>query len=207
MPAGGGPTVLSFASDNYVVDKHFQGVRLLVANAHRTLEEAHLRIFVMLSVIAAVTAVEVFVNVFFRRLVEDTSFFKGAKEAADAKQLVLADLQNGEGIDHKLRHWPPKVLGKPLKWQKGVAHQFNALREMRNDLVHFRAFHESHPLLDVMAAPVVDPSPFNDLELVNADEALALAEAMIREIQRLRGTPEEELDHALHYWSGRPPQG
>jgi hypothetical protein len=52
---------------------------------------------------------------------------------------------------------------------------------------------------------LADTSVVDTLTLAAAVNALDVAEGMVRELCRLRGTPEHRLPHALHLWTGRVP--
>jgi hypothetical protein len=144
-----------------------------------------------------VTVVETFLNALFRVVVSESQFEKHA-------QLVLADLKKRRSLDYKLRTWPNKVLGKSLNFEAPGPKAFLALKERRNDLVHFTSSHETVIVPGVQIRGLADTSAFDDLALIHATRALEAAEEMVRELFRLRGIREVQLPLALHAWTGKP---
>jgi hypothetical protein len=158
---------------------------------------------IVLSFVLAIAAVEVFVNLFFRLLVTEAHF-------QQFNQLVLDDLDTSQpsgpkGLDHKLRHWPPKVLGKSLIWQKGVAKTFDEVRERRNALMHFTSSHQSIAFSNVTIQGLADTTTYDSLDVADAIKALEVSEGMVAELLRLRGISEAEIPRALHQRTGKVP--
>ncbi len=105
---------------------YFDSLRRTVERASAATDQTHQKDEIVLSLFLAVTAVEVFVNIYFRIVVTVQNF-------QQHEQLVIDDLDVSQpsgpkGIDYKLRHWPPKILGKSIAWQTGVAKEFDETR-------------------------------------------------------------------------------
>jgi len=151
----------------------------------------------------AVAAVEVFVNVYFRILVN-----KPGKEKE--RKMLLQDLDTNRSrgpmsLHTKLCTWPPKILGKSLQWQKDPAAAFNNLRIKRNELMHFVSSYEAHNVGNIRLEGLADTSVFDNLQPSEARDAVRTAEEMLEYVFRLAVMPEGEIPGALHLWTGKPP--
>lgn len=191
---------MNLSSPNRIVWTYFRSLRRLVERIDHIGDLTEQKDEVVLSLVMAVAAVEVFVNLFFRVLVTEPSF-------QQHKQLVLDDLdasrpEGPKGVDYKLRHWPPKVLGKSLAWQKGVAKSFDDLRERRNALMHFTSSNQSIALPGMKIQGLADTTVYDSLEISDAAKALEIAEGMVKELFRLRRIPKVQIPFALHQWTG-----
>lgn len=194
---------MNLSSPNRIVWTYFGFLRRLVQRIGNIGDTTQQKDEIVISLVIAVAAVEVFVNLFFRVLVTEPSF-------QQHKQLVLDDLDTSQpggpkGVDYKLRHWPHKVLGKSLAWQTGVAKDFNDLRERRNALMHFTSSHQSIAFSNVTIQGLADTTVYDSLHVADATKALEVAEGMVAELFRLRGTSEAEIPRALHLWTGKVP--
>lgn len=194
---------MNLSSPNRPVWTYFDSLRRVVHRTTRIQDPTEQKDEIVLSFVLAIAAVEVFVNLFFRVLVTEPSF-------QQHKQLVLDDLDTSQpggskGLDHKLCHWPPKVLGKSLAWQTGVAKAFDDIRERRNALMHFTSSHQSIALSNMTIQGLADTTVYDSLEVADAEKALEVAEGMVAELFHLRGIPETQIPGALHQWTGKGP--
>ena len=151
-----------------------------------------------LGVILAVTGVEIFLNVYFRVLIDEEPF----KHAAAC---ILDDLENQVSLEKKVKKWPSTVFGKKLDLGAGVGQSFTNLKTLRNKLVHFSSSHENIELLGFKIQGMADTSIYASLNAQSAISALEVAEQFICEIFGLRGINEQERPHALHAWTGKVP--
>ena len=147
-------------------------------------------------VILAVTAVDVFLNTYFRVI---------ASEDSAAAEIIVADLQARKSLEHKLRTWPAKVLGGQIDKSCGPGREFDELRRLRNRLVHFTSAHETVEVDDIRIKGLADTSDYDSLDVDSAVGAVETAEAVVREIFRLKGHTAKEIPHVLHSWIGREP--
>ncbi len=178
--------------------QYFEALRRLVGGLDHARDETVLKQDAVLCIMLAVTVVEAFLNTFFRVIVGEPDF-------AQHKPRVLADLDRRRSLDHKLRNWPGDILGEPLDFTAPVPKAFLTLKERRNALMHFTSSHETVRLPGIEIQGLADTSVLDTLALRDAVNALQVAEDMVCELIRLRGTPEDKLPHALHLWTGRVP--
>lgn len=182
---------------------YFACARRLAARVQQ-IEDAHSqREEIVACLSMAVAAVEVFVNAYFRILVS-----RPGKD--EEREMVLRDLDPSQprgalGLRAKLCHWPPKILGKSLKWQKDPAAAFDKLREKRNTLMHFVSSYQSLSTSNIRIEGLTNTALFDNLQASEATAAVRIAEQMLEEIFRLDGITEEQIPHALHQWTGKPP--
>jgi len=163
------------------------------------LGEAETRQDAAVAVILAVQCVEVFFNIFFRVLVSETSY-------SHAEHRICADLKNPRfGLDRKLKEWPAAVFGKGLELGSGTGQRFIALKNTRHRLMHFTSSHQTNSIPGVEIHGLADISVYSELSLQSAFDALRTAEDFLCEVFMLRGIAKDNLPHAMHSWTGRPP--
>jgi hypothetical protein len=186
-----------------MVHVYFDSLRRTVERACAATDRTHQKDEIVVSLFLAVTALEVFVNIYFRLIVTRSNF-------QQHEQLVIDDLDVSQpsgpkGIDYKLRHWPPKILGKTIAWQTGVAKEFDEMRQRRNALMHFASSHDTLQLQgSVTIHGLADTSVYESLVVTDAVKALDLAVGMVRELIRLRGVAQDQIPKDLFFWTGTP---
>ena len=195
---------MTLSSPNRIVWTFFRSLRGIVAEVPKRCDETEQRDWIVLAVVLSVTAVEAFLNMYFRILVQDHRY-------QDHRSMILADLNpldgaKPKGLEYKLNHWPPKVLGKSFAFQSGIACDFNRLRERRNALMHFTTTYESVHLPGIRINGLADTACYDTLTIKDAKNALRLAEGMLEETFRLSGVAEDHIPHRLHSWTGKPPR-
>ena len=190
----------ALASPTYMVWELFQALRRhCVRMRQGQLGESEMRQDAAIAVILAVQCVEVFLNVFFRVLVSEATF-------SHAEERICADLKNtGFGLDQKLKEWPLAVFGQRLELGSGVGQRFQVLKNTRHRLMHFTSTHETLAIPGVEIHGLARTSVYAGLSLQTAFDALHTAEDLLCEVFTLRGIPPENLIHAMHLWTGRPP--
>jgi hypothetical protein len=158
---------------------------------------------IVLSLFLAVAAVEIFVNIYLRVLVSQPDF-------QQHEQMVFDDLNvNGQtgpkGLDYKLRHWPPKILGKSLVWQGGSAREFDEIRDIRNVLMHFTSSHDTATFPNMIIEGMANTTIYDGLTSQDALKALHAAEGVVAEILLRSGWTREQIPQGLQAWTGKPP--
>jgi hypothetical protein len=131
-----------------------------------------------LTIIMAVTAVEVFFNLWFRVLVEENNVAKD-------RQSLIDDLSNRRTINHKLKKWPERYLGNILDLTTGPGKAFSDIKELRNSIVHFTTEHETIHLGKLKLQGFADTTKYDDLTAAQAKIAVKSAEELVQEIFRL----------------------
>ena len=196
------PKDRTLSSPNRMVWELFQALRRLctrVTEAHASQDESALRQDAAICVILAVQCVEVFFNVYFQVLINESTYAHAAKK-------ISADLAKKQfGLDGKIKDWPCHVFGKKLALDKGAGQKFVALKNLRHSLIHFKSSHETFSIPGVAIHGLADTSAYESLCAKSAIDALQTAEAFLCEVFTLRGITPENLPHALHSWTGRPP--
>ncbi|HEY9032116.1 MAG TPA: hypothetical protein VIM93_12200 [Kangiella sp.] len=188
------------SSPNMIVCQYFQSLRRLcyTIEQHDEHNKEQIQQDAALGVILAVTGVEIFVNVYFRVLVDEETY----KHAAP---YILNDLKKQLPLEKKVKKWPSAVFGKKLNFGEGVGQLFTNLKILRNKLVHFSSSHETIDLPGHKIQGMADTSIYSSLDTHSAINALEVAEQFICEIFRLSGIGEKEFPHALHLWTGKVP--
>ena len=190
---------MAFSSPNRIIWHYFSALRRLVNGIEHTGDETAIRENVALCLMLAVTIVDAFLNVFFRVVISEPGFTANEKS-------ILKDIKDRRSIDYKLKNWPERVFRKAIDFKAPTPKAFLALKERRNQLMHFTSSHTNVNLPDgVELRGLADTSSFDTLTPTDASSALALAEEMLCELFLLRGIPERELPHALHSWTGKVP--
>lgn len=190
---------ISLSSPNTMVCNYFSALRRAV---YRVLEESdsdnEKRQECAVCIFLAVTAVETFLNVFFRVVVEEEPF-------TAHKSQLLADIRKQFSLARKLEKWPRDILGRSLSDIAGPGREFAALRDLRNKLMHFTSSHQTIEIPGATIHGLADTSSYDRLGNDDARRALRVAEDVLAEIFRLRGISVDQIPHALHLWTGRPP--
>ncbi|MDO8772583.1 MAG: hypothetical protein Q7K57_28555, partial [Burkholderiaceae bacterium] len=196
------PKDRTLSSPNRMVWELFQALRRLctrLTEAHASQDESALRHDAAICVILAVQCVEVFFNVYFQVLISESAY-------AHAAGKISADLAKKQfGLDGKIKDWPCHVFGRKLALDKGAGQKFVALKNLRHSLMHFKSSHETFSVTGVAIQGLADASAYESLCAKSAIDALQTAEAFLCEVFTLQGITPENLPHALHSWTGRPP--
>lgn len=192
----------TLASANHIVWQLFAALRRLCARvreAHDVQDTDAERQDAAICVILAVQSVEVFFNVYFRVLVSESAF-------AHARERVCRDLENRRfGLERKVNEWPSVVFGRKLDLDHGAGKRFCLLKDLRNELTHFKSSHETFSGSNFTIHGLADTSAYSSLTTDSADEALGTVQAFIYEVFKLRGSSPEKLPHHWHMWTGEPP--
>ncbi|UYG01264.1 hypothetical protein [Halomonas sp. GD1P12] len=196
------PTDRILSSPSYMVWELFQALRRLcvrVAESSDVEDDSTARQDAALCVILAVQCVEVFFNVYFRILITEPAY-------AHAVEKISADLTSTRcGLDRKIKEWPLIVFGQKLNLGEGAGQQFITLKNIRHELMHFTSTHETFSIPGIAIHGMADTSVYHSLSTKTAIEALNTAEEFLCEVFILRGISTENLSHALHSWTGKPP--
>jgi hypothetical protein len=189
----------TLSSPNRIVWEYFISLRHLVANAKEASSPELCRQATALAIIMAVTAAEVFLNLWFRVRVEE-------RHTADERKALLKDLSPPFlPLDRKLKEWPTRYLGKPLDLELGPGAVFVVLKTMRNSIVHFTSTHETFAYENVAIRGLADTTKYDALSREQAAWALEATENLVAEIFRLAAIPTERLPHLMHAWTGKIP--
>lgn len=195
------PTDRFLSSPNRIVSDLFQALRRLcvrVQEADSEQDATASRQDAALCVVLSVQCVEVFFNVYFRILISEPAYVHAAEE-------VSADISRTRcGLDRKIKHWPTAVFGKTLPLDKGPGQQFVALKNLRNQLLHFTSSHETLSIPGISIHGLADTSAYEALSVKSAAEALHTAEEFLCEVFKLKGISSGDLKYALHLWTGKP---
>lgn len=156
------------------------------------------------SIVLSVTAVETFINMYFRVLVEEEKY-----QAHKGTVLAESKPQNGNramGLEQKLNSWPNKILNKNINFNKGIGKEFDDLREARNILTHFTSDYKTLTIDSVVIKGLADTKAFDNLNKMDAIKAMRVAKEFIEHILLLSELKEEQVPHAIHSWTGIVPE-
>lgn len=193
---------MNCSSPNRILWVYYRILERSVLNFNNLKTENEKKDQLVLIVMLGINLVEAFVNMYFRILAEDLKY------NIDIRNMIINDLEgdNGnkpKGLKTKLDHWPNKVFNKSLKWQKGIAKEFNDLREIRNKLMHFTSFHETIkcPGIEIRGCAKTDCYD----ELINKYKPIDIFNISIKfieEILLLSGIENDKLSSELRSWLG-----
>lgn len=188
----------SLGSPNHMVWQYYE---CLKRQASRTTKCAELetRQEVALTVILAVTVVEIFLNAYFRVVVSEEPFQKHEKK-------LLKELSDRILLDRKCREWPARIFGASPNPKNGSVRAFAELKELRNKLIHFVSSHETvHLPGNITIHGLADTSAYNSLTTQVALTSVETVRGFAYEIFRLRGIASENWPHSFHGWFGEVP--
>jgi len=188
----------TLSSPNRMVWQYFNALRRLCYRVVTNENKAEIPQDATLCVILAVTGVEIFLNTYFRIMINEEPY-------EHAKEHILNDLARQASLDKKIKEWPDKVLGKSIQLDSGVGLEFTNLKKLRNKLIHFSSDYEIFKFSGVTINGLADTTVYDSLDANSALKALETAEKFICEIFRLRGIEEANICHALHSWTGKVP--
>ena len=148
----------------------------------------------------AVQCIEVFLNVYFRRLIESERF-------NDARARILADLEKQIGLEQKIEQWPNLVFNRGFSKSSGVGQRVHKLRKTRNALMHFQNQNETFepPDSNVAYHGLSNTTVFDSLKIADALQALETAESFVLEIFKMQDVSEDQLPPAMRQWTDKWP--
>lgn len=152
-----------------------------------------------LAIVMAVNAVEVFLNLYFRVLVEEEDFKKH-------KNYLLKNFKERKGLDFKVKNWPKVILKKPIDLSQGIGKDFQKVKSLRNNIVHFTSTHETIELSNssIFMNGLANTTEYNALDKHKAQHALDTARIFVSSIVSIRGVKEPHLSNVMHGWCGLP---
>lgn len=181
-----------------MVNEYFTILRRLVSGLDDIKNPDIRRQQVTLCIFQSVTAVETFLNIYFRVVVSE-------KEFKAHEQYFLKTINDRKSLDYKLKHWPRTILGRALILNAGIGESFVKLKNLRNSLMHFVSTHETVRVPNMEIQGLANIDHFERLTTKDAHNALEVAEGFLCEIFRLRGIKETESHFMLRLWSGKAP--
>ena len=191
----GGATL---SSPNRIVMEYFDSVRRLVKETKDANTPNLCRQNAALAVIMAVTAVEVFLNLWFKLKAEEANL-------AGKKSLFSEDLEKRITLEKKLDRWPMRYLNKTLNFSAGAGAEFNKLKTLRNSIVHFTSTHSSFEYESIAIHGLANTTEYDNLSFDKARWSLFTAEDVLAELFALSGTTRENIPSLLQLWTGRAP--
>jgi hypothetical protein len=153
-----------------------------------------------LAVVMSVTAVEVFLNLWFRLRVEE-------QQSHDNRKSLLKDLAypHPASLERKLRNWPKRYLHKEIDFTSGAGEKFMRIKSLRNSIIHFSSSHETFEQDNVSIHSLADTTEYDALSHGSAEDALSAAEGIVVEVFRLANVEDEHIPNLLHAWVGKIP--
>ena len=149
-----------------------------------------------MSTILAISAVEVFMNLWFR--------IHASEQSDIALQDALAkDLEKKISIDQKLALWPKRHLKVELNLKAEPVRNFLVLKSRRNSIIHFQSNHESIHASNIIIHGLADTTEYDLLSGASAQEALNTAEEFVAEVFRIAGFDAGTSEVALAGWVGK----
>jgi len=181
-----------------MVNEYFTILRRLVYNLDDIKDAGITRQQVTLCIFQSVTAIETFLNLYFRVIVSE-------KEFKRHEQYFLKTINDRKSLEYKLKHWPKTILGRELILNSGIGKAFVDLKNLRNSLMHFVSSHETVRVPNIEIQGLANIDHFESLVIEDAHKALVLAEDFLCEIFRLRGIKEADYNYMLRLWSAKAP--
>jgi hypothetical protein len=188
-----------YSSPTAVTWDYFKIVEMAVSRAKSATDRHIERQEAALAVVMAVNALEVFLNLYFRVLVEEEGY-------AHHKDYLNQCLDDRKGLEFKIRNWPKKILGVSIDRSNVSIMKFREIKSLRNKIVHFTSSHERIELGDskVFVNGVANTSDYDALDYEKARHALDSSRSFVAYIALIRGIDEAMLPKFLHGWCGTP---
>ncbi len=154
---------------------------------------------IAVSIILAVTVIEMFLNIYFRGIAELDPDKKRGKE-------FLKNIKAPTPLDTKVKKWPKLAFGKSLNFKKGIGKDFLKLKDLRNKLVHFSSDLHTVSIQLIPFSNFTDTTVFHNLKLSDSENSLKVVRGFIKEIFILEGISKEKLPEMMQYWTGFAPE-
>ena len=151
---------------------------------------------IAVAVFLSITVIEVFLNVFFRNLVEKAPY-------QQHREKLKEEIKDRISLDRKWESWPNRILGRRVK--KELDERFKKLRELRNNLMHFTTNYETLLLGNNVLKGVSNTSEYDNLTVEAAKEALRVVDEVILSIIVLNGVKEDKRLILFRHWTGGVP--
>jgi hypothetical protein len=189
-----------FGSPNSILWRYFACLRRLAHEASTTPDPDLQRETAALAVFMAVSAIEAFLNIWFRT-------FSEAGPVAAHRETIMADLslRSRRGLTHKFKTWPEMCFDKGFDLDRPPAKTFLALVEQRNALMHFTTNYDSIEVPGIAVQGLVDITAYENLGPLDAVNAVRVAEEIVGEFFRLQKAGAVEVLKQIHYWTCRVP--
>ena len=186
----------TFGSPNYVPSTLSALLRRL-ANDNRTQDDE--RIVGengLVAIILGITALDAFANLFFRALADEVSF-------QHIRDKLIKDLEKPVPLSAKLEKWCRRAFGKTPDHTDSRWKSFIALRNWRNELVHFKS--SPHALAGsqtVAISGLADIAALTRIRRSTPQDVLGTMCGIEEMIGELRGYGETEKSGFVHLWIG-----
>ena len=156
------------------------------------------------TIVLSVTAVETFINMYFRVLVEEEKY-KSYKNMV-VSESISKDGVRAKGLEYKLNKWPNQILGKNINFNTGIGKEFDELRNKRNNLTHFTSEYETLTVGNIVIEGLANTEAFDSLDKAEAINSAIIAKEFIEHILFLSGLKKINIQHAIHQWTGIVPE-
>jgi hypothetical protein len=153
---------------------------------------------VALAVFMAVSAIEAFLNIWFRT-------FSEVGPVAAHRETIMADLRRRCGLTYKFKTWPKMCFDKGFDLDRPLAKSFLASVDHRNALMHFTTNYDSIEVPGIAVQGLVDITAYQSLGRLDAVNAVRVAEEIVGEFFRLQKAGAVEVLKQIHYWTRRVP--
>jgi len=183
-------------SPNKIIWSYFEGLRKASYRASLVSDDRDIKQETAVAVFLSVNVIEAFVNIYFRVLVSQKEYHKYQDE-------IVSDLNKHVALGKKLNKWPNLIFRKSIS--KETLLSFDRLKKLRNELTHFKSSHETLEYQEIAITGLVDVTSFENLTKADAEISLCVAEKILEAIFQINGLSDDEIPHAMHLWTGKPP--
>lgn len=187
-----------FGSPNSILWRYFACLRRLAHEASTTLDPDLQRETAALAVFMAVSAIEAFLNIWFRT-------FSETGPVAAHREAIMADLRRRCRLTYKFKTWPKMCFEKGFDLDRPPVKAFLALVNQRNTLMHFTTNYDSIEVPGIAVQGLVDITAYESLGPLDAVNAVRVAEEIVGEFFRLQKAGAVEVLKQIHYWTCRVP--
>jgi hypothetical protein len=185
-------------SPNAIIWRYFACLRRLAHEAGTASDRDLQREIAALAVFMAVSAIEAFLNVWFRT-------FSEAGPVVAHREAIVRDLTDRRGLTYKFKMWPKMCFTKGFDLDQPPAETFLALIEHRNALTHFTTKYDFIEVPGLAFQGLVDITAYQALGPHDAANAASVSEEIVGEFFRLQKANAVEVLKQLQYWTGKVP--
>lgn len=184
----------SKASPNLIVRALYRNIELIEQAGSNPIYDLDIPNYSMMSIFMVVACVEVFLNVYFRQLVESPKY-------SEIKKTILEQMDDRRfGLEQKIKKWPQMFFNKNIFGSK-AGQRFDEYRKKRNTILHYKHTWEELKM-GGFKVTVTDSTLIDDLDIMYMFNARDVVRNLFAEILKSSGCEEEQLKRDLQQWTG-----
>ena len=180
-------------SPSSLVRDYFRCLCRTYDNIHEIEDDKLKKQEILLTIVMAVAVTETFINLYLDIVADERKISKKTLEDPRGRGQTT--------LEFKINKWPKIIFGEKLNFSTSPFKDFKVLKQLRNDLLHFKPKRVTHGISNFYITSF-DFSTYYYLEISQARNAILTVIEVIKELLRLNGIEEEKIKGQLAIWTG-----